>query len=334
MPVNIYHDISLRDRHTFHMDVKAARLIEYDTQDELLEILPILTEEKALHIGAGSNLLFTKDFSGTLLHSRINTVEIEKEGGDVLVRVGSGVVWDKLCEQLAQRNIRGAENLSYIPGECGAAAVQNIGAYGMEVCRLVESVETVEMISGTKRVFGNQECAYGYRHSIFKGELKGQYIVTAVNLRLRQDQPFNLEYGGLKELRGRSNLTVGDVRDEVVSIRRSKLPETDILGSAGSFFKNPVVSKKKFEDIKKEYPDVPHYILPDNKVKIPCAWMIDTLGWKGVKRGGAGVYEKQPLILVNTGRALPEDIISLAADISRSIKEKFDIEIHPEVNYI
>ena len=338
MPIAISHNYSLREHNTFGLEAKARQFIDYHSVEELVEILPALRDsgEPILHIGGGSNLLFTRDFEGTILHSCINFIEeVSRDGQEVVVRVGSGVKWDDFCAEMARRNYYGSENLSYIPGEVGASAIQNIGAYGVEVESIIQQVETIEVSSGEPRVFDKSECEYGYRDSIFKSRLQGKYIVTAVVYRLSTVPVVHLDYGQLQQLRSHEGIpTAQEVRDAVIAIRQSKLPEPDELGSAGSFFKNPVVPVEVFRQIAASYTDVPHYVISEDEIKIPAAWLIDQCGWKGKRHGGAAVYEKQPLILVNKDHATPADIMELATLIEQSILEKFNIQLSPEVNYI
>ena len=338
MPIAISHNYSLREHNTFGLEAKARQFIDYYSVEELVEILPALRDsgEPILHIGGGSNLLFTRDFEGTILHSCIKFIEeVSRDGLEVVVRVGSGVKWDDFCAEMARRNYYGSENLSYIPGEVGASAIQNIGAYGVEVESIIQQVETIEVSSGEPRVFDNSECEYGYRDSIFKNRLQGKYIVTAVVYRLSAIPVVHLDYGQLQQLRSHEGVpTAQEVRDAVIAIRQSKLPEPSELGSAGSFFKNPVVPVEVFRQIAASYTDVPHYVVSEDEIKIPAAWLIDQCGWKGKRHGGAAVYEKQPLILVNEDHATPADIMELATLIEQSVMEKFNIQLSPEVNYI
>lgn len=338
MPIATSHNYSLREHNTFGLEAKARQFIDYYSVEELVEILPVLRDsgEPILHIGGGSNLLFTRDFEGTILHSCIKFIEeVSRDDHEVVVRVGSGVKWDDFCAEMARRNYYGSENLSYIPGEVGASAIQNIGAYGVEVESIIQQVETIEVLSGEPRVFDKSECEYGYRDSIFKNRLQGKYIVTAVVYRLSTVPVVHLNYGPLQQLRSQEGVpTAQEVRDAVIAIRQSKLPEPDELGSAGSFFKNPVVPVEVFRQIAASYTDVPHYVISEDEIKIPAAWLIDQCGWKGKRHGGAAVYEKQPLILVNEDHATPADIMELASLIEQSVLEKFNIQLSPEVNYI
>ena len=377
----------LTKMNTFGMKVKARCFIEYDSVADLVDIEFEELARPVLHIGGGSNLLFTDDFKGTVLHSKIDFIEILDEGPEVLVSVGAGVVFDDFCAWAAKEGLWGVENLSYIPGEVGASAVQNIGAYGVEVKDVIRRVYCYDTVEEEFVSFGVEECEYGYRDSVFKDpEVKGRYIVTHVVFALSREPRPRLEYGHLKEAvagvlgechsipeapsqaslgpspypgvgkcllhtdgtspesnaETASRLTPMMVRKVIIKIRKEKLPEPSVVGSAGSFFKNPVISREHFERIeaaaKAEFgPDykVPHYDLPEGMVKVPAAWMIEQCGWKGRRSGGAAVWEKQPLVIVNyTGEAYPEEIVGLEKRIIASVKAKFGVELHPEVEHI
>lgn len=329
----------LQEKHTFHLPVKARYYVEYDTVDELCAFLkdsPLSRQYPLYHIGGGSNLLFLRDYAGVILHSAIRYIETLSEDSDLLVlRVGAGVVWDDFVAYCVGHNWGGIENLSLIPGEVGASAVQNIGAYGVEVKDVIEKVETIDIHTAQPRVFTQEECAYGYRDSIFKNRYRGEYIVTAVQYRLQKKATLRLDYGNLREAVSKcASPTLADVRRAVMEIRRSKLPDPDEIGNAGSFFKNPVVPIAHYEALKKRFPDMPHYPVDEQRVKLPAGWLIDRAGWRGKSHGGAGVYEKQSLVLVNRGTATVGDITGLADEIVRSIKATYDIELSPEVNYI
>ena len=396
---------------TFGMKVKARCFIEYDSVADLVDIEFEELARPVLHIGGGSNLLFTDDFKGTVLHSKINFIEILDEGQcipeapshsvgpspepaaagfslqrstgpfaeslervgkcllhtngtssedvdstdtvtknpskSVIVSVGAGVVFDDFCAWAAKEGLWGVENLSYIPGEVGASAVQNIGAYGVEVKDVIRTVYCYDTVEEEFVRFSVDECRYGYRDSIFKDpEIKGRYIVTHVVFALSREPQPRLDYGHLKdavlaEAAGRE-LTPAMIRKVIIKIRKEKLPEPSVMGSAGSFFKNPVMSAGQFAHIeaaaKAEHgPDciVPHYNLPDGTVKVPAAWMIEQCGWKGRRSGGAAVWDKQPLVIVNyTGEAYPEEIVGLEKRIIASVKAKFGVDLHPEVEHV
>ena len=365
---------------TFGMKVKARCFIEYDSVADLLDIEFEELARPVLHIGGGSNLLFTDDFKGTVLHSKINFIEIldaetrhSEEQGDVaisskvLVSVGAGVVFDDFCDWAAKEGLWGVENLSYIPGEVGASAVQNIGAYGVEVKDVIKTVYCYDTIDEEFVNFDVEDLEYGYRDSAFKdSEIKGRYIVTHVVFALSRTPQPKLDYGHLKEAvlaaipavissEVEKSLTPTLIRKVIIKIRKEKLPEPSVMGSAGSFFKNPVITAEHFARIeaaaKAEFGadyKVPHYVVEGSirhceeqgdgaipLVKVPAAWMIEQCGWKGKRSGNAAVYDKQPLVIVNyTGEAYPEEIISLERRIIASVKAKFDVELHPEVDHI
>ncbi len=328
-----YENCSLKPFHTFGMNVRARKVVEYHTVDELRKVLGEYHGQPMLPVGQGSNLLFTRDYDGIVLVSRMARARaLGETKEDVLIEADGGLILDELIAQLCDMNLCGLENLSGIPGTVGASAVQNVGAYGVEAKDVIQSVRAIRIATGEERVFTPEECRFGYRDSVFKNELRGLYIIIAVTYRLTHDGPFSLDYGNLASaIKGEP--TVQKIREAVLAIRAEKLPDVHRLGSAGSFFKNPVVTSAKFEELHKRYPKMP-YFPQEEGVKIPAAWLIDTLGWKGKKQGGAQVYEKQPLVLVNTGTAAPEDVMRLAAAITESVKKQFDIEIYPEVNYI
>lgn len=326
----------LSNQNTFRMKVKAALYIEYDNVEELQSLDLKALPQPVFHMGAGSNLLFTKDFPGTILHSNIKFIKYVDMGLDeVLLTVGSGVVFDDLIANVAGNGLWGMENLSLIPGEVGASAVQNIGAYGVEAKDVISGVVCLDTKDWTKTVFKVGECAYGYRDSRFKHE-RGRYIITSVLFRVTRKYSPKLDYGGVKAaLEGRDlqALTPMDVRNAIIGIRNAKLPDPAQIGSAGSFFKNPVISREHFE--KFATPETPHYDLPDGTVKVPAAWLIDQCGFRGKVLGGAQVYEKQPLVIVNaSGSASPEDVLTLENQIIAAVQERYEITLHPEVDHI
>ena len=357
-----YQDLTKMN--TFGMKVKARCFMEYDSVADLVDIEFEELARPVLHIGGGSNLLFTDDFKGTVLHSKIDFIEIlegrcapELDGSssdEVLVSAGAGVVFDDFCSWAAKEGLWGVENLSHIPGEVGASAVQNIGAYGVEVKDVIRKVYCYDTVEEEFVSFGIQECGYGYRDSVFKSpEIKGRYIVTHVVFALSRSPKPVLDYGHLNaavlEAAGTSagsdaerQITPALIRKVIIRIRKEKLPDPSVMGNAGSFFKNPVITLEHFRKIEAaaraelgdEY-KVPHYDLPDGMVKVPAAWMIEQCGWKGRRSGGAAVYDKQPLVIVNyTGDAFPEEITGLEKRVMASVKAKFGVELHPEVEHI
>lgn len=327
---------SLLSHNTFGIDVSAARFLEYASVEELQQqIAQGAVTTPFLHIGGGSNLLFTKDYDGLILHSCIGGIEVtEEDERTVSVRVGAGVVWDDFVAYCVAHGWYGAENLSLIPGEVGAGAVQNIGAYGVEVKDLITAVETVN-IQGDQRVYSIEECGYAYRNSIFKRPENKSVFITYVRFRLSKEEYYTLDYGTIRQELGKyPELTLPVVRKVIIDIRESKLPDPKVMGNAGSFFMNPIVSKEKLLALQQEYPQIPYYELADGQVKIPAGWMIDQCGWKGKSLGPAAVHDKQALVLVNQGGAKGSDIIALSDAVRASVREKFGIDIHPEVNFV
>ena len=326
-----------RDKHiynTFGLEAVADNYLEYCSAEELLRELPD-APKPWLHVGGGSNLLFAAPrLAGTVFHNACNAIEpLEQDDESVLVKVGGGVVWDFFVEWCVAHGWYGAENLSLIPGEVGAAAVQNIGAYGAEVKDIIKSVETIDTETLSLRLFTREECLYGYRSSFFKTTEGRRYFVISVIFRLGLKPEFNLGYGALKDLNP-EGLTLAKVREHIIATREAKLPDPAKIGSAGSFFMNPVVTKEKYEALAADYPDMPHYPAADGMVKLSAGWMIDRCGLKGYRRGNAGVYDKQALVLVNNGGATSGEIMSLAEEVIGKVSEKFGVTLRPEVQII
>lgn len=321
---------------TFGLDVKAGRWLEYASVEELKALIAEgQISSPYLHVGSGSNLLFLGDFEGTVLHSAIRSIELVNQDAEkVWLRVGAGVIWDDFVAYCVERGYYGAENLSLIPGEVGASAVQNIGAYGVEVKDLISCVETVD-VHGDKRVFGVEECGYAYRNSVFKRPDMKSFFVTHVTFALNKAEQYTLNYGTIRqELEKYPQIDLATVRQVIVSIRESKLPDPKVLGNAGSFFMNPIVPRTKYETLLQEYPSMPSYQVDATHVKIPAGWMIEQCGWKGKSLGNAAVHDKQALVLVNCGGATGADIVALSDAVRAAVREKFGVEIHPEVNMI
>lgn len=321
---------------TFGLDVKAGRWLEYASMEELKALIAEgQISSPYLHVGSGSNLLFLGDFEGTVLHSAIRSIEMVNQNAEkVWLRVGAGVIWDDFIAYCVERGYYGAENLSLIPGEVGASAVQNIGAYGVEVKDLISCVETVD-VHGDRRVFGVEECGYAYRNSVFKRPDMKSFFVTHVTFALNKAEQYTLNYGTIRqELEKYPQIDLATVRQVIVSIRESKLPDPKVLGNAGSFFMNPIVTRTKYETLLQEYPSMPSYQVDATHVKIPAGWMIEQCGWKGKSLGNAAVHDKQALVLVNCGGATGADIVALSDAVRAAVREKFGVEIHPEVNMI
>lgn len=336
--MNIKQNISLLPYNTFGIDAKADYFIEYNSVEDLQEALKsdIVKENRILPIGEGSNLLFLSDFKGVILFSKNKFISIlEENTNDVLVEVGAGIIWDDFVAYCVDNGFYGTENLSLVPGQTGAAAVQNIGAYGVEIKDCITLVHAVEIKNGTATTFSQKECEYGYRDSIFKNKHKGKFIVSSVVFRLWKQEKYCFDYQHLEyAVKEKGDISLANVRKAIVEIRESKLPDPKKQGNAGSFFKNPVVAKSHFLQLQEKHPAISHFYVSETEEKISAAWLIDQSGWKGKRIGNAGVHDKQPLVLVNLGNATGEEIADLASQIQLSIKEKFNIELQPEVNYI
>ena len=327
---------SLKAHNTFGIDARCSRFLEYATVAEAQTIARLLGESQAPYIiiGGGSNLLLTRDFDGIVVHSALKGYSFE--GNDIMC-CGSGMLWDDVVATSLQAGLYGAENLSLIPGDVGASAVQNIGAYGVEAQDVIERVEAVEIPTGQLRVIRREECHFGYRQSRFKQEWKNRYLITAVTYRFSRTFQPRLDYGNIRaelQQRGIDSPTAQQLRDVIIGIRRQKLPDPEVTGNAGSFFMNPVVSRAKYEALAAQYPDMPHYHIDSQTEKIPAGWMIDQCGWRGRSLGRAGVHSKQALVLVNLGGATGQEIVTLCQAIQRDVKAKFGVEITPEVNII
>ena len=331
--MKIIDNCPLKERHTFGMDVKADRLIEFANEDELKSALTGAVKP-LLFMGGGSNLLFLNNFAGTVFHSVIDDIDIVAEDDNsVSVRVGSGVVWDDFVAYCVEKGWWGVENLSLIPGEVGASAVQNIGAYGVEVKDVLQSIEAISVDDLSKRIFTNEECNYGYRDSIFKNSLKGKYVITYVTYRLSKIANPNIGYGALKSVLS-ENPSLKEIRDTIIAVRNSKLPDPKVYGNAGSFFMNPVIPMEQFVELQSRYPEIPSYPASEGYIKVPAGWLIEKSGWKGKSLGNAAVYEKQALVLINRGGATGMEIKHLADTVIADVQKIFGITLHAEVNYI
>lgn len=321
---------------TFGIDVTCRRYIEVSDVEEARDAAAGLTDADMplLIIGGGSNMLFTGDFEGTVLHSAIKGITDRDDGNSVLLSCGSGETWDDVVNLCVRRGWYGVENLSGIPGDVGATAVQNIGAYGVEVREFIHSIEVVEISTGRHSVINAEDCRYAYRYSRFKDEWRGRFFITHVTYRLRKFFVPRLDYGNIAdELRrkGISQPTVEQMRQTVMEIRNAKLPDPKKTGNAGSFFMNPVVSGEKYASMKALYPDMPHYAVAEDKVKIPAGWLIDRCGWKGRSVGRAAVHDRQALVLVNKGGASGREIVHLCEMIQADVERHFGISLKPEV---
>ena len=331
-----YTDVSLLKRNTFGIEAKAARLVEFSSVDALVDFLAGGFSGKSLVIGGGSNLLFVDDFDGTVFHSTIMDIDVVGESADdVLLRVGSGVNWDALVAYTVEKGWCGLENLSLIPGEVGASAVQNVGAYGVEAGDLIEKVETVRIADAVPCSFTKADCDFAYRHSIFKAGEKGRHIVTYVTYRLQKSACFKLSYGNLKDkVEELGGPMLANVRRAVCEIREAKLPNPEQVGSAGSFFMNPIVDAAKAAVLKEVYPTMPQYALADGCVKLSAGWLIEQCGWKQTPHEHVGVYKHQALVVVNLGSATGREVLDFAQAVVASVKEKFGVCLNMEVNVV
>lgn len=331
---------SLKHHNTFGMEAKASRFMEYANVEDAQQITAVLRAEQEpfLIIGSGSNLLLTADFEGIVVHSVIKGIKKRTcEDGATVVRCGSGELWDDVVAWCVGEGLGHLVNLSLIPGEVGASVVQNIGAYGSEVSEFVASIEAVDIASGEQVTIAPADCDYGYRKSKFKTVWKNKYLITAVEYLLPAETQLNVAYGNIRaelERRGIDKPTADELRSTIIGIRQNKLPDPAVEGNAGSFFMNPVVPREKYEELAALYEGMPHYDVDDEHVKIPAGWMIEQCGWKGKSLGRAGVHAKQALVLVNRGGATGDEVVRLCEAIRRDVKEKFGINIYPEVNIV
>lgn len=330
-------DYNILCRNTFKLECTVKEWIEFNEKSDLPKVAEMIAGRKFRCIGAGSNMLFPDRYDGVLLHPAILNFETKRDAtGNLLLKLGAGLEMDTVIERLAKAGIWGMENLSHIPGEVGAAAVQNVGAYGVEIKDFISEVECFDLKNREFVKLSVADCHYAYRDSIFKcEESRHRYIVTEVILSISANEGAKLGYANLHTLSERySELTPNIVRDEIIMMRDRKLPKVDLIGSAGSFFKNPVISTAKFESLQTRYPAMPHYATPEG-YKIPAAWLIEQCGLKEYRLGGAAVWRNQPLVIVNAeGNATYSDIITLEHHIIEKISQKFGITLHPEVDHI
>lgn len=335
---------SLLAHNTFGIDVRCSRFLEYASVEEAQQVALLLREEGLPYIivGEGSNLLLTKDYDGIVVHSAIlGCKEVSVDGAnadEVYVSYGSGVTWDDVVAESVSNGWHGAENLSLIPGEVGASAIQNIGAYGAEAKDLIYKVEAVEIATGKVVEFGVDECVYSYRQSRFKHEWKNKYLITHVTYRFSRHYSPDLDYGNIRQAlaaKGVEGMPSPELlRQTIIEIRQAKLPDPKVMGNAGSFFMNPIVGRDVYERLAAQYEAMPHYVVDADHIKIPAGWMIEQCGWKGKSLGRAGVHDRQALVLVNRGGATGNEVVALYEQIIKDVKKKFGIEIHPEVNVI
>lgn len=327
---------SLKNHNSFGFDVACGHFEEFASEEELARLVPMLPSmpQPVMVIGSGSNILFSRDFPGTVLHSAIKGISTRRDGDTIWLTCGSGETMDGIIGYAVEHGFHGLENLSLIPGEAGAAAVQNIGAYGAEAKDVIASLRACDIRTGAMAHIAAADCRFGYRDSRFKHDWAGRFVITAVTFRLSSRFIPRLDYGNLRSFlaeRGITSPSPSQLRDAICHIRREKLPDPREQGNAGSFFMNPVVGRDVFESIAKGYPSVPHYDAGDGMVKIPAAWLIEQSGWKGRSLGRAAVHDRQALVIVNKGGASPDEVINLCHAVQDSVREKFGISLKPEV---
>jgi len=330
---------SLKEFNTFGIDCKANYFVSVSTIGELKELLQHEDHQKKFILGGGSNILFTRDLNELVIHIDLKGISIKQEEEDhIILEVMAGENWHELVEYCIEHDYGGIENLSLIPGNVGTAPIQNIGAYGVELKDVFVSCNALSLATFNEKVFQKEECHFDYRNSIFKSDEKGNYIITSVLLKLtKKNHKINADYGAIKQLLKDKSITeptIKDISETVIEIRRSKLPDPQILGNGGSFFKNPIVDESIFNNLEKQYPNLPYYKISEKNYKIPAGWLIETAGFKGKRIGEVGVHKDQALVLVNYGNANGNDIKDLAITIQKEIKEKFGIILEAEVNII
>ena len=322
------------------VSAKARFFTEVNTVDAHRKALEFVQENElpVLILGGGSNILFVNDFPGLVIHQNSKGIELVAENDEqVEVTVAAGENWHQLVQFCVNKGWGGIENLSLIPGNVGAAPIQNIGAYGVELESVFSSLEALYIKTGEIRTFSKDECAFGYRDSIFKKELKGEVIIISVNLILQKNQQVQLSYKALSDYLEKNRINnpgIKEVSEAVIAIRQSKLPDPNEIGNTGSFFKNPVIPVSLFDDLKQKYPDIPAYPVSGEQVKVPAGWLIEKAGWKGKREGEVGMHAKQALVLVNYGKATGQDLWEFANKVKRSVHQQFDIDLTPEVNII
>ena len=330
-------NVSLRAFNTFGIDAKAKKFAEVNSLDQLLDIV---SKHKNLFVlSGGSNILLTQDIDKPVLHLNTKGIElVDKKEDKVWVKCQAGENWHEFVLWCLSHDFGGLENLSLIPGNVGTSPMQNIGAYGVEIKDCFDSLEALEISSGKIKTFRSEDCAFGYRESVFKNRLRGEFIIVSVTFQLSaKNHTINDDYGAIKDqlkLQGVNTPTIQDISEAVIAIRRSKLPDPKEIGNSGSFFKNPVIPKSHFLRLQTQFPDIPHYIVSEEEIKIPAGWLVEKCGYKGMRFGDAGVHKNQALVLVNYKNATGEQLLSLAKNIQQSVKKKFEINLEMEVNIL
>lgn len=337
--IRFSENYSLKQHNTFGIEARAKYFFEFTDVEDLSVFLnsnESIKEEKILIIGEGSNVLFMNDFDGLIIHPNLPGIQVVKEDRqNIWLEVGAGEVWDEFVQYAVDYQLGGIENLSLIPGSVGAAPVQNIGAYGQEVGNMVEKVKGFDLTNSVPIEFSAEQCEFDYRSSIFKYKLKNSFIITSVVFRLEKFPEFVLNYGQVEEkAKEKGEVNLPSIREAVIEIRQSKLPDVKVLGNAGSFFKNPEVEVKIADRLKMQYENIPVYPTKPGQAKLAAGWLIENAGWKGVREGDVGVHEKQALVLVNYGKSTGKQIYDFSEKIKQSVFEKFGVELEREVNCV
>jgi len=337
--LEVSNNINLSSYNTFGISANAKEFITINSINEIaLSIDAKIFSQKHLIIGGGSNILLGGDYDGIVIKNNLKGKQVINEDDEfVWVKAAGGEIWHELVMFCVNRNLGGIENLSLIPGTVGAAPIQNIGAYGVELTDVFETLEAIDIVTGELKIFSKGECAFGYRTSVFKTNLKGKYFITAVTFKLNKHPVIKMQYGAIKDVLAAQQIvapTIKDISNAVIAIRSSKLPDPKILGNAGSFFKNPEISNTHYNDLKLVYPEMPGFTTQNNLTKVPAGWLIEQCGWKGKRVGNTGAHKDQALVLVNYGNATGQEIIALAETIQQSVMDKFGIAIVPEVNLV
>lgn len=333
--MSVYTNHSLKSYNTFGIDCQASHFATFSSNEELIMLLQQYAPPIFI-LGGGSNILLTKETVGTVLHNKITGIEVVEETEETkVIKVGGGEIWHDFVRWCIEEGLGGVENLSLIPGSVGAAPMQNIGAYGVELQSVFEQLEAVSVDTFEEKIFNNASCRFSYRTSIFKEELKGKYIITHVFFRLHKKPKYNTSYGAIEtELRnmGVMSPTLQTISEAVIRIRMRKLPDPQKIGNSGSFFKNPIISTEEFHDLKRKYPAVVGYTVSENEMKVAAGWLIDQAGWKGFRRGDAGIHEHHALVLVNYGNATGEELLRISQEVQQSVLHTFGIYLENEVN--
>ena len=336
--MDMQENVSLKTYNSFGIDALARFFAAFSNIDELDDLLKNNPAASVMVLGGGSNLLFTKDYDGLVMKNEIAGITTVREDADyVYVKAGAGENWHRFVLYCIERNLGGVENLSLIPGNMGAGPMQNIGAYGVELKDVFHELEAYHLFDRTMVTFGLEDCQFGYRESVFKKHYKGQFAITSVTCKLRKNPVFNTSYGAIRQELEKANiaeLSIRAISDAVIRIRTSKLPDPTVIGNAGSFFKNPELAREQWKPLKERFPDMVLFPLEDGAAKLAAGWLIEQCGWKGFRRGDAGVHALQALVLVNYGSATGEEIYALSTEIIQSVRERFGLELEREVNII